>query len=522
MGKKLTHEDFMQRVIGNNERVRSGQVEIVGKYKGAVKPILCTCNVHHCTWDAYPRNLYNGSGCAKCGYEQQSLIKKSSHDDFLNKLNDKNEQYRNNTLMIVGIFNGIKNPIECYCNIHDYSWSPLAGDLYTGHGCPRCGTDESFKKRIIPYDKCIVKIHKHFPSISIIGEYINATTDTQFQCEKGHVWTAKPKTVYNGHGCPYCSHRAVLIGYNDLWTLRPDIARLLKNSDDGYKYMPGSNQKADFVCPDCGFAKLCTIRTVSKDGFSCDACSDGISYPNKFGRSMLRQLPVESLQCEYQPDWAKPYRYDNYFKYHGVEYILEMDGAFHYVEANNARQTLEDRKKIDIIKAKLASEHGVEIIRINCFNSDKTYITNSILKSKLYNIFDLSAVNWEECDKNSQSSLVKETCQLYMRGEHRLTRIASLLNLSICTVRNYLKRGAKLGWCNYNVQNYLSFRKKHVQILSANGDVIMQFSDADDCAKYIHDYYNIDLRTDGIQMSCRQYKPYKGFNFRYVDNTIQN
>ena len=45
-------------------------------------------------------------------------------------------------------------------------------------------------------------------------------------CEKGHTWEATVKNrALIGSGCPYCEHRAVLKGYNDLLTAFPDIAK---------------------------------------------------------------------------------------------------------------------------------------------------------------------------------------------------------------------------------------------------------------------------------------------------------
>jgi len=43
-------------------------------------------------------------------------------------------------------------------------------------------------------------------------------------CEKGHEWNTSVKHRTSGGGCPYHSGRKVLAGYNDLATLRPDIA----------------------------------------------------------------------------------------------------------------------------------------------------------------------------------------------------------------------------------------------------------------------------------------------------------
>jgi hypothetical protein len=45
-----------------------------------------------------------------------------------------------------------------------------------------------------------------------------------WNCERGHEWAATIGARLNGSNCPYCGNRKVLKGFNDLRTLKPDIA----------------------------------------------------------------------------------------------------------------------------------------------------------------------------------------------------------------------------------------------------------------------------------------------------------
>ena len=45
-----------------------------------------------------------------------------------------------------------------------------------------------------------------------------------WKCEKSHEWIATIKDRNNGRGCPYCSNKKILIGYNDLVTTNPKLA----------------------------------------------------------------------------------------------------------------------------------------------------------------------------------------------------------------------------------------------------------------------------------------------------------
>lgn len=38
----------------------------------------------------------------------------------------------------------------------------------------------------------------------LVGEYVSALTKAEFNCSKGHSWLSIPSNVMKGHGCPYC------------------------------------------------------------------------------------------------------------------------------------------------------------------------------------------------------------------------------------------------------------------------------------------------------------------------------
>lgn len=45
-----------------------------------------------------------------------------------------------------------------------------------------------------------------------------------WKCSLGHSWSASPNHRTKGRGCPICANKVVLLGYNDLTTLKPNIA----------------------------------------------------------------------------------------------------------------------------------------------------------------------------------------------------------------------------------------------------------------------------------------------------------
>ena len=381
----------------------------------------------------------------------------------------------------------------------------------------------------IANEEFLIRLYNaHGEDIIALDEYQGMHVKIRFKCKKGHVWYAEPHNVLRGSACPYCLDRAILVGYNDMWTTRPDIASLLKEPEDGHKYTKSAHIFTYFVCPQCGAVSYLKINDVYNRGFSCSRCSDGISYPNKFARSFLDQLPIDNYDYEYHPDWACNYFYDNYFEYNGVQYILEMDGEQHYRESIYFDKSLEERRLIDNIKTNLAVKNGIIVIRIDCFKSKCDYIKHNILSSELSDIFDLSDINWDLCDQISQRSLVKEACDLYTSGVKQLGEIAKILRIDRTTVHRYVKTGAKYGWCDYDPQvaikeaTIYSSKNIPIKVVDNNMNIIHRFRSIRDCQLQIKEQYGICISREKIEDSCKIYKPYKGFNFRFANETIQN
>ena len=74
-------------------------------------------------------------------------------------------------------------------------------------------------------------------------------------CKQGHEWKAAIYSRASGIGCPYCSGKKVLEGYNDLQTLFPELAKQWDHSRNEIKptqVRPQSNKVFWWVCHRCG------------------------------------------------------------------------------------------------------------------------------------------------------------------------------------------------------------------------------------------------------------------------------
>jgi hypothetical protein len=356
-------------------------------------------------------------------------------------------------------------------------------------------------------------------NIEIINTYTNSQTKVQCRCKKdGFMWLAYPQNLLRGKGCPVCQNKKVVKGINDIATTNSEMVKYFKNVEDSYKYTAKSGKNTSFICPKCGYEKNMSIYNLYYYGFICPKCSDGISYPNKFSRFFLSQLPVNNVRYEYNPQWAGRYLYDNYFEYDNKKYILEMDGGFHYKDIifSKSRISLSKNiKKSDTIKDLLAKENDIILIRIDSSLSDKNYIKLNIYNSILSKIFDLSKIDWDLCDKQSKSSLLYDVCNDYKNGIHNTTTDLSIqYKLNMSTIQKYLRTGNELGLCVYTPTPH---KRNMVLVKDYNNNIIHSFYGIGECCRELSKIYGDNFSTTSVIRHCNNKKPYKNFIFERRD-----
>lgn len=97
-----------------------------------------------------------------------------------------------------------------------------------------------------------------------------------WKCLKGHSWQREIYRQNEKRSCPYCTNKQVLIGFNDLQTLYPDIAQewdFANNPKDISAYVIGSAQKVWWKCSKCGIRWKTAIRARTQRGSGCPNCA---------------------------------------------------------------------------------------------------------------------------------------------------------------------------------------------------------------------------------------------------------
>ena len=357
-------------------------------------------------------------------------------------------------------------------------------------------------------------------------EYRDNKRYYKYHCNKcgAELWVKERSLKYGGTGCGGCSKtiKKCIKGINDISTTNPEMIPYFVNINDVYTHTNNSNCKALLRCLDCGFKKEMRIDILFYNGFSCPKCGDGFSYPNKFMFNLLEQLKVE-FKSEYSPEWIKPKRYDFYID--SVKLIIEMDGGFHNKYNNLNGQTKEQSKEIDNYKDKLAEEHGLKVIRIDCDYGKEdrfVFIKNNIINSKLNEIFDLNNIDWNGINILSQKSKLIEVCK-YWKLHNNINNenitvddLENFFKISKDTIIRYLKKGMELGLCTYDFESKVGKNSKRIEVFKNNVSLGI-FESCTYVEKHSEELFGVKLIHGGISLvTTGRISKYKGYTFKYV------
>lgn len=356
---------------------------------------------------------------------------------------------------------GVGKAVWWICPNCPISYDMRLVDKTHGSGCPYCSG-----KRISYFNNLNVL----YPEVSktwckekngeITPENIASFSNKSYwwMCERhpNHSWKASPNARVNGNGCPYCAkfNPKLLVGFNDMWTTAPELAKMLADPEDGYRYTQGSNKKVDWKCSDCGeIIKNKVISNVKKRGTSCPKCSDGVRYPERHMGALLDYMEVEYIH-DSTFRWSNGKRYDFYIP--SLNLIIEAHGGQHFYkgfETFEGATTLQETQLNDEYKHGLAINNGIhEYIVIDCRKSEFEYIKNNILNSRLAELFDLSNIDWDKINKLAESSKVLKAIDMY-KNNFSVKEISYHLRLDVSTIREYLRKGNDNGWCIYIKKN---------------------------------------------------------------------
>lgn len=133
-----------------------------------------------------------------------------------------------------------------------HEWGAIVKSRSKGRGCPYCADREilpGFNDLLTTSPGLAKEVS---PSSEIKSTEVTAGSKKKllWRCENGHEWGATVDSRSKGRGCPYCSKRKLLPGFNDLATTNPELAKQVSPGSEikATEVTAGSRKKLLWIC----------------------------------------------------------------------------------------------------------------------------------------------------------------------------------------------------------------------------------------------------------------------------------
>jgi len=140
-------------------------------------------------------------------------------------------------------------------------------------------------------------------------------------------------------------------------------------------------------------------------------------------------------------------------------------------------------------------------------------------------MFDLTNIDWNKCFEFALSNLVKKACDIKMDNPDLTSEeISKIMKLDKTTIIDYLKKGTKLGWCNYDpkIESFKGSSKagtmqgKKVEMFKDNISLGI-FNSINYLRIHSEELFGVKFSQSGMNNSCNgKTKNYKGYTFKYI------
>lgn len=247
---------------------------------GSHKKVWWRCAAGH-EWQAEVKSRTGGCGCPYCAnrsVQQQENDLATTHPELALQW----DWERNEALLPTDLVAGSRRRVWWKCSKGHVWKSPVAVRSGKGAGCPVCAG-----KKVVTGENDLATV---FPTIaaqwdrekngSLTPETVTPWSNRRiwWKCSKGHSYSAAvgARTTKNS-GCPYCTCRKVLEGYNDLETLYPAIAAQWHEELNGeltpQMVTSGSKKKVWWQCSDGHVWKAVIYSRTGGRKSGCPVCA---------------------------------------------------------------------------------------------------------------------------------------------------------------------------------------------------------------------------------------------------------
>ena len=507
------------------------QVKLVGEYINYGSNTEFYCEEHSQYFTTSPMNILNRKSCCPEGVKitasRASTLKNHKPIEYF--LNILEEKFDGNIIILDPPEHFTSSTIlTFYCKKHNHKFTHnLRSVIRQDNPCRMCEKEFMSKKELEKAKNDFIEKfysqdrYKNYKIIDI-DSYTGTNNKMEFECDKGHRFFRTPSDMLlREEQCPYCyPTKKRIISWKEKF---PEKLKYIVNLDELDEYKINKSVVIT-KCPDCGNIKRMLLSNFLHRDFHCSYCDkDSITYPNKILRQLFFQLKETSIIYEYKINRKEGgyFYYDGYFEKDGKEYCVEMDGDQHRTGSfvKNEKRNVKERDKE---KEECLREKGIELIRIKCYKSEINYIKNNIIDSKLAELFDLSNIDWDKIDENSQKTWVKLICKDFSSGDYSVEKLINKYNLKKPTILKSLKKGNKFGWCEYNGLKEMMKKRGHggYRVCQEDKEVGIFYS-ASQISNLLEEKYNIKIKPAKISFIANDSNKYKDEQLKEKHITIK-
>lgn len=269
---------------------------------GSRKRLWFQCDRGH-EWKAPAYSIKSGTGCPYCSGRNAipgETDLATTHPHLMAFWSEKN------TLVPSQVMAGTHKKAWWVC-AQGHEWEALIVSVATdGCGCPYCTG-----KRAIPGETDLATLRPDLMeqwdseknTLDPAGITLASHDKVWWRCALGHSWQSVvfSRTRKNAAGCPYCTGRLVLAGFNDLETLKPKLAQEWYQPLNGTlrpeDVTLGSNKKVWWQCSEGHVWQAYIYARTKPKGTGCPVCA-GHTKPRSRNAAAAKKARPLSVAAE--------------------------------------------------------------------------------------------------------------------------------------------------------------------------------------------------------------------------------
>ena len=350
MAKRLTHEEFLQKVYSKNKNIK-----VLSQYDGSQSLITRECLICGDIREVKARSLLEGYGCKNCQNINTGDRNRFTQEQFEEKVKS---MYPN--IKILSEYKNSRKKVRCLCLIDGSEWEAIPDSLFgTKYGCPECARKE--RNRRTP-EEFREELKEKFPNIELLSDYTGINNVVKLKCKVcGYEWEGLPSTLLHRStgGCWRCMGHAPI--------KEEEIQSRIDLLNPYVEYVGGFSNitsNAKFRCKKCGKEWETEANGVLNNGSGCPYC-------NMSKMEIKIKLYSETHNIKYIPQYRFKDCKDKYtlpFDFYFPDYnaVCEAMGRQHYesVDFFGGNEAFRIRQKHDKIKAQYCQDHNIKLIII--------------------------------------------------------------------------------------------------------------------------------------------------------------